>query len=76
MGCLLSFNKALIVFRCIDGIIRDCPRILVTRQLQYLRNATEILYLEQVRCANVHSKGKSLRDTSHSIIQLEARTQG
>lgn len=34
---------------CIDGLLRQCPRVLVTHQLQYLRNATEILYLEKVR---------------------------
>ncbi|RMX56477.1 hypothetical protein pdam_00014934, partial [Pocillopora damicornis] len=34
---------------CMDGLLRQYPRVLVTHQLQYLRNATEILYLEKAK---------------------------
>ncbi|CAH3029808.1 unnamed protein product [Porites evermanni] len=52
--------------QCINGLIRDCPRILVTRQLQYLRNATEILFIDQ---GTIHSRG-SYTDLANSGIDL------
>ncbi|XP_022796167.1 multidrug resistance-associated protein 4-like isoform X2 [Stylophora pistillata] len=51
---------------CIDGLLRQCPRVLVTHQLQYLRNATEILYLEK---GKIHSRG-SYTDLVNAGIDL------
>ncbi|XP_020629411.1 multidrug resistance-associated protein 4-like isoform X2 [Orbicella faveolata] len=51
---------------CINGIIQECPRILVTHQLQYLRNATEILYLEE---GKIRSRG-SYTDLASEGIDL------
>ncbi|XP_078379983.1 ATP-binding cassette sub-family C member 4-like [Oculina patagonica] len=51
---------------CINGIIQECPRILVTHQLQYLRNATEILYLEE---GKIRSRG-SYTDLASEGINL------
>ncbi|XP_032230963.2 ATP-binding cassette sub-family C member 4 isoform X2 [Nematostella vectensis] len=38
---------------CICGLIKDCPRILVTHQLQYLHSATEILCLKEGRVLGI-----------------------
>jgi len=51
---------------CINGVIRDCPRILVSRQLQYLRDATEILYLEE---GKIRSRGR-YTDLANAGIDL------
>ncbi|CAH3158723.1 unnamed protein product [Pocillopora meandrina] len=51
---------------CIDGLLRQYPRVLVTHQLQYLRNATEILYLEK---GKIHSRG-SYTDLANAGIDL------
>ncbi|EDO35248.1 predicted protein, partial [Nematostella vectensis] len=38
---------------CICGLIKDCPRILVTHQLQYLHSATKILCLKEGRVLGI-----------------------
>ena len=40
------------IFRCICGLLRKKPRILVTHQLQYLKAADQIVVLKQV-CVDV-----------------------
>ena len=34
---------------CINGLLKNKARILVTHQLQYLQHATKILYINQVQ---------------------------
>lgn len=38
-----------VFFRCICGLLRKKPRILVTHQLQYLKAADQIVVLKEVR---------------------------
>lgn len=37
-----------VFFRCICGLLKKKPRILVTHQLQYLKAADEIVVLKEV----------------------------
>lgn len=41
-------NVFLLFFRCICGYLADKPRILVTHQLQFLKQASKILVLTEV----------------------------
>lgn len=41
--------KRFVFFRCICGLLKKKPRILVTHQLQYLKAADEIVVLKEVR---------------------------
>lgn len=49
----MSEYKDLFFFRCICGLLKKKPRILVTHQLQYLKAADEIVVLKEV-CVQVH----------------------
>lgn len=49
--------KRYVFFRCICGLLKKKPRILVTHQLQYLKAADEIVVLKEVcvfKCVCIH----------------------
>lgn len=45
---LVVFVVKSVSFRCICGLLRKKPRILVTHQIQYLKAADQIVVLKQV----------------------------
>ena len=55
-ACLRCVTAGVCPLRCICGVLKKKPRILVTHQLQYLKAAHHILVLKEVRvcvCARV-----------------------
>lgn len=46
--CIKRFVLFRVFFRCICGLLKKKPRILVTHQLQYLKAADEIVVLKEV----------------------------
>lgn len=68
--------RHLFISRCICGVLKNKPRILVTHQLQYLKAADEILVLKEVCCFESKHTHTHTRTGARSTLATDLEATG